>query len=195
MRNKFVVLFFLMPLLAFSQNKPVKEKPRFQTSAGIGFLAGEWEPSYQLQLTSGLKMNKWFVGSGAGVDDYRFRTVPVFITARRQGFFNTPLFAFADAGVALPWNRESTNGEGFFSEQVKFYTGFYSETGIGYQLPSKKRLAVQFSAGYSFRTIKEKVTIPMLWSGTWPTPNSEVIYRHRFHLVTARAAVSFNHRK
>lgn len=195
MRKIFFVLFFLIATLAFSQNKFVKEKPRFQTSAGIGFLAGEWEPSYQLQLVSGLKMNNWFIGTGLGIDDYRFRTVPVFMEARRHGLFNTSLFAYADAGVTLPWNRELMNDEGVFSEQVKFYTGFYSETGIGYRLPSKKRLAIQFSAGYSFRTMKEKVITPMLWSSTWPTPNSEIMYHHRFHLVTARAAVSFNHRK
>jgi hypothetical protein len=195
MCKKFIVLFFLMPAFAFSQNKSVKTKPQFQLSAGVRFLAGEWEPSAQLQLASGLKMNNWFVGIGGGVDDYRFRTVPIFFTTRRHNLFSTSLFVYADAGVSLPWNRELMNDEGIFSEQVKFYTGFYSETGIGYRLPSKKRLAVQFSAGYSFRAIKEKVVAPMLWSSSWPTPNSEINYHHRFHLVSAGAAVVFNHRK
>ncbi len=190
-----VIVLLAFPVIVFSQQKRNDAKPYFQTSAGAAFLAGQAEPSWQGQVSSGLSINKWFAGIGTGFDEYRFSTVPVFATARRNNLFKTSLFAYADAGIALPWKRNEPIGERFFNERHKLFTGFYSETGIGYQFPSQNRFAFRLSAGYSFRTMKQHITRTMWWSSAWPTPDDIINRHHRFHLLTLRTAVSFNHRK
>lgn len=188
MRTQIFGLLFLLPVLAFSQNEKAVTKPRFQSSAGISFLAGEFQPSYQWQLVNGFKLNNWFAGIGTGMDHYRYRTVPVFISVRREGLFKRSFFAFVDAGVAIP--SVPDDKKQLFALKDKFSTGFYSETGIGYAVPSKGKFSLRFSAGYSFRTLNEVVEFPS-FSSFWPSDNSVTEYKYKFHLITLRAAISF----
>ncbi len=188
MRKLFFRVFFLLPVVGFSQNKQVKLKPQFQTSAGISFLAGQFEPAYQWQLVNGFKINNWFAGIGAGVDHYRYRTVPVFISARRDKLFNRNFFAYADAGVMIPAVKDEEKVP--FAMRDEFSTGFYSETGIGYAFSSKGKLSFRISTGYSFRTLKEEVE-EFSPSSMWPSPNNISVYNYKFHLVNLRLAVGF----
>ncbi len=181
------LLLLLLPLLTFSQTKTTVAKPRFQSSAGISFLAGQWEPSYQWQLVSGFKINNWFAGIGGGTDHYRYRTVPLFVSVRREELFNRAFFAFADAGVSIPSVKDEEKQQNGIRD--KFYTGFYSETGVGYAIPSKRKFSLRFSAGYSFRTLKEEIEFPSFWS--WPTENSVTEYKYKFHLITLKAVIAF----
>lgn len=188
-----LLLFVLLPFAAFSQQKEKKARPSLQTTAGFAVAAGQTEPAWQGQLTAGFKMSNWLTAIGAGIDDYRFRSIPLFLRLQRNDLFRRSVFGYADAGVAFPWDRKLMNDEGVFADWQQFYTGFYSETGMGYRLETGGKLAVQFSAGYSFRTMKEKMVTPAWWSSIWPQPQNETIRRHRFHLLTFRMALCINH--
>lgn len=187
MRKHFFGLLLLLPVLVFSQSKPAKLKPQFQSSAGAGLLVGQFEPSYQWQLVNGFKLNNWFAGIGAGMDYYRYRTVPLFFSVRRDGLFKRSFFAFADAGVGIPSVTDAQKQQ--FSISDKFHTGFYSETGMGYTIPSKRKFSLRFSAGYSFRTLKEVAKFSF-----GPADNPITEYKYKFHLITLKAAVAFNGR-
>ncbi|HEX7846174.1 MAG TPA: hypothetical protein VF476_10275 [Chitinophagaceae bacterium] len=190
MRRLILITGLLLPILTFSQQKQKSSRPLFQPSTSFAVLVGESAPSWQVQANGGFRLGQWYAGLGTAVDNYRFRSIPLYASVRRHYLFRKALFAYADAGVAFPWKRKVVD-EGFTLEQQQFYTGFYSETGIGYQLPSKGKLTVNVSAGYSFRTMKQRVVTPMLWSSAWPMPEYEVVKEHKFHLLTFRTIIGF----
>lgn len=187
----FIIFIMLSPLLLQAQQADMKSvKLRFQSMAAVSLLAGESNPSYQWQIVNGVSIKNWFTGIGAGLDHYRFRSVPVFVSVQRHRIFNSPLFTYADGGAAIPF--VPGKDDNLFWADVKYSTGFYSEAGIGYRLSLKRKLGLQFSAGYSFRTMKEKVTHFSPWSSAWPQPRTESTNYHRFHLLTLRAAVNIS---
>ena len=182
-----LLLLILLPLFAIAQNKKSSAPMKFQTSIGAGLLVGHSESSVNWQLVNGFKINNWFGGIGAGVDYYRYRTVPLFLSARRERLFHSNFFAFADAGLAIPAVRDNQRKE--FVVRDKYYPGFYSETGIGWAIPANKKLSVRVSLGYSFRTVREEAEFPSFRSW-WPSPNTEIEYRYKFQLLTLKTTVS-----
>ncbi len=187
MQNFFLLLCLLLPSWAMAQDHKATTRPHIQSTAGVSLSVGQAEPAWQWQWVNGLKVNNWFAGVGVGMDYYRFRTVPVFLSARRERLFNRSFFAFVDAGVAVPAVRKQEKNEWLLKDD--FYMGFYSETGVGIKIPAGKKMSLLLSAGYSFRTLREEAEFPSA-SSYWPSPNTENVYRYKFHLLTLRAAIS-----
>ena len=186
MLRKILVLLLFLPSLAIAQKKQVTNKAKFQSSLGASILIGYSEPSWNLQLVNGIRINNWFAGIGAGIDNYRYRTVPLFLSARKEGLFKRKLFAYLDAGVSIPAVKDQDLP---FNQDDKFYAGFYSETGIGWKIPAGKKTSLRLSAGYSVRTFREKVHSPS-FSSFWPDPGNVSENKYTFQLLTIRAAFS-----
>lgn len=190
MFRNILVLMLLVPFMASAQDEKAKTKPQFVTSGGIALLIGQSEPAPQWQVVNGLKFNNnWFVGAGAGMDYYRFRSVPIFLSVKKEGLFKKPLFAYVDGGVALPAATEAEKAQSsFFS---KFYTGFYSELGLGWSIKATRKTSYLLSLGYSIRTMKDKATMPS-FSSFWPSPDTEMTTNYTFHVINFRISMNLD---
>lgn len=166
----FSILFMLQ---ATGQIKKIK----FSSINQVGLLSGGRGEAFMLQTINGIKKEKWFAGMGTGLDFYGERTIPLFIDIRRDliNRLNTP-FVYADAGVNFSWLNSSQR------QQKQFPTsspGLFYDLGIGWKLSGKNNRGCVFSAGYSFKQVKEKIKY-----GWWPAPTpqleSENYERHNY---------------
>ena len=145
----------MMYLIAGAQLQTQKKqtvKPVFQNIFQAGLLTGESKSAYQVQTISGLKYKTWFGGIGIGIDNYLFRSVPVFIDVRKDVFdkSSTP-FVFADAGAQLAWVPSGQKVLTYFNQD---YDGkLYLNAGAGYKIHVIRRNALMFSAAFSLKKI------------------------------------------
>ena len=166
----FLVLFMVK---ATGQNKKIK----FSSINQVGLLSGSSGEAFMLQTINGLKKDKWFAGAGTGLDFYRERTIPLFLAIRRDliNRINTP-FVYADAGINFSWLNS-------FQKQQKQFPisspGLIYDLGIGWKLSGKNNRAYIFSAGYSFKQVKEKVK-SLWWSAPAPQLESENYESHNY---------------
>lgn len=121
-------------------------------------LNGNQAVSAEFQLTGGIQKNNWGLGIGTALDHYKVRTVPLFADIRR--YFGTAgsLFAYASAGVDIPWPLESQYSYNFLiggETKSRFNTGLYSGVGIGYAFRGKNKDGFQLSMGYSMKSMAE----------------------------------------
>lgn len=154
------------------------QKIKFSSVNQAGLLVGGRGEAFMIQTINGIKKDKWFAGAGTGLDFYGERTIPLFLDLRRDlsNRKNTP-FAYVDAGINFLWLTS------FQRQQKQFSTSspaLFYDAGIGWKLSGKNNRGFIFSAGYSFKQVKEKVK-PSWW--TSPTPQLETEnYEHHNYL-------------
>ena len=149
-------LFIIMSGLVSAQEKKGANSWSFQSINNIGFLEGQTGSAFQLQTVNGVQYKSWFAGVGAGLDYYRYRTIPLFIDIRKE-FFSGPnqLFIYTDAGVSFTWVTDNQK-MGYVDDH--FSNGFYSDLGLGYKRKVGKNDAILFSLGYSYKRLDESYT-------------------------------------
>jgi hypothetical protein len=127
-------------------------KIKFHSINNTGLLVGKTDNNLQLQTINGIKYKTFSAGIGIGLDNYYFRTVPLFIDLRKS-FLEKKLtpFVYLDLGASIPWDRAKVE-----SWSTSYYkTGFFYDMGLGYSIPIKGRLELNISAGYSEKNLNE----------------------------------------
>lgn len=136
---------------------------KFRSDNYFGSTAGEVGEQGHLQTVNGLYKGAWFLGLGAGVDEYRYRSIPLFLSVTRGlvAFSNrSGLFLYLDGGINLPWYKRTLNS---YQKQMiiadKFQAGPWGSAGLGYKwrISARTDKALLFSAGYSMKKLTEKV--------------------------------------
>lgn len=166
MRNKIVCLFlflFLFTLSVFSQQNSLL-KPVFHSIEQVALVNGDDAVSGALQTVNGFGLGNWYAGLGAGIDFYRYRSVPLFLDVRRS--FNVrkgnKLFVYGDGGYNLPWvkhNEPEYTIWGWPSNvKYQYKGGVYWDAGFGYAVQIKNGNAFLLSAGFSHKYFSEKRT-------------------------------------
>ena len=155
-----VFFFALHPHLHAQQQKP--SRPVFHSVEQGALINGNQAVSGALQTVNGIGYGNWFAGIGAGIDFYRYRSVPLFLSLRRSLDMKNgnKLFAYADGGYNLPW---VTKDEPVFSiwgwpsqTDYKYKGGLYMDAGLGYAVHIKGGNAFLLSTGYSHKYFSEK---------------------------------------
>ena len=87
-------------LIGFTYAQTKREGIKFNGLNSVGMLNGELASNFTLQTINGIAYKKFFTGIGVGIDNYGYRTVPVFWDIRKS-FGNRPLkpLLFADFGI------------------------------------------------------------------------------------------------
>lgn len=137
---------------------------KFRSDNYLGLSSGAWGDAGLIQTINGLYKGPWFVGLGAGLDNYRFLSVPLFVSLTRD----LPVFSKRsglsvelDGGSNLPWyTRPTSYDDGFVSS--KFYPGPWWSASLDYKwkLSSHTGKALLFSAGYSVKKLREDQVAP-----------------------------------
>jgi len=138
---------------------------KFRSSEWLGIVQGEMGAYGQVQSVNGLYHRSWFIGAGIGLDNYRYRSIPLFLSVTR-GLLHVgarhSLFAGLDGGTNFPWCRYQLPYT-FPSSYSTFHPGLYWNARIGYRfnLSEQHGQALLFSAGYSYKALREdRPTIP-----------------------------------
>ncbi|MEJ7766507.1 MAG: hypothetical protein WKF89_01760 [Chitinophagaceae bacterium] len=164
MADKRIVLVFAMVLIALtskSQANPGKEKLVLRSISNIAMLNGSKETSIALQTILGASLKGVFAGVGAGIDYYRFRSVPVFFDLRYE-YGKGPLnfFAYGQLGYNFDWLTDQNIAEYFISSASNYKGGLYYDAGLGYKIPFKNKDALLLSAGFSFKKVSNQFRAP-----------------------------------
>jgi hypothetical protein len=162
-------------LLGFGFSIPCKAQQvwTFRSMEYGGWLNGYEENSTEWQTVNGLYKKYWFLGLGTGLDYYRFRTVPVFLSLNRQLTGKARgLFAGIDGGFNQPWDLRKSSGYGYELAQYRFRAGWYYSAYLGYRygLGRNGRKAILLTIGYSYKQVYEEQNpvVPCPYFGSCP---------------------------
>jgi hypothetical protein len=131
---------------------------QFRSTEWAGLSTGEAGSAGQVQTVNGVSRGPWFVGVGAGLDYYRFRSIPLFLSVTRDLAIGKRdwLFLYLDGGTNVPWYKRSETPDNAFLSDA-FHGGEYWSGGLGYvwKLGDHTGKAVLFSAGYTVKKLSE----------------------------------------
>lgn len=171
--------------------------PVFHSINNIGLLSGSENGSFQLQTIGGVGYKNWFGGIGAGIDYYRFRTIPIFVDLRHSfGKSRNKFFVYADGGTNVPWITSKQKKSYVASD--RFSGRLYYDLGAGYNFAVGKTNAVLLSVGFSQLKLHERVEninydldiIPTPFN-TGGFPYSTETYDYRLNRLTIKAGFVF----
>ncbi|MFT3949101.1 MAG: hypothetical protein QM763_19205 [Agriterribacter sp.] len=149
----------LIILLLTWYNKCVKAQIVYRSYNFIGVVAGEAKSAYQVLTTHGIQHRSWYAGIGAGIDDYRNRTVPLFVSIVKQVLPQNNMFVNINAGTQFIWGKNERHTL-WNAVDSKAFPGFLGEAGIGYRLPvGKDGQGMMFGTYYSYKSFREKFTV------------------------------------
>ena len=154
----------------------------FATINQLGVMEGSASSSFLLQSVNGIRYKTWFAGIGAGIDYYYIRGIPLFLDIRKylNNKATTP-FIYADGGFHFGWGRER---DSHFYGESDFNVGPYLDAGLGYKVGIGKDNAFIFSAGYSYKSVKETTTYfgACGWGGCQELKETYMNYLNRISL-------------
>lgn len=154
MEKLFLLIFSFFFLFVCSE----AQKPEYHSVNNLTMMAGSAGPAPAIQTIHGLKKGKWYYGIGAGVDYYRYRTLPLFADIRMDFGKRNNLFVYADAGLNIAWvqayfiDRPSIWNN---NRSNNFRSGYYSDAGMGIRFPVIKKQFLVISTGYSVKQFSE----------------------------------------
>jgi hypothetical protein len=138
---------------------------KFRSTETIGLSSGSSCNCAVIETVNGVSKGPWFAGLGGGIDYYRFRSVPLFLSVTRDlaiGKRNWFLL-YLDGGTNLPWYKRPAGSlitpEGGFNSV--FHSGEYWSGGLGYlwKLSDHSKKAVLLSVGYTVKRLREDQTM------------------------------------
>jgi hypothetical protein len=151
----FIPMILLIVSHSFAQKKSKDNGAAFYSLLQAGVTNGSKASSLTIEGKLGLSFSNTFVGIGAGVDYYRFRTVPLFIDLRQE-FGRGPnlFFIYGDIGKNIKWVTEE-NKMLLTYIPGDFKSGKYYEAGFGYRVRLQNSGSLLFSGGYSVKSVKK----------------------------------------
>lgn len=180
-------LFISLSLVAFVLQLQAQQKamPKlvFHSIEQTALVNGNNAVSGALQTVNGVGYNNWFAGIGAGLDFYRYRSVPLFLDLRR--YFDVKkgnkLFVYADGGYNLPWVKSKAPEFTIWgwpnNTDYKYKGGAYMDAGFGYAVQFKGGNALLLSTGYSHKYFSEKrITVTRTGENTETTDIQKFAY-------------------
>jgi hypothetical protein len=145
----------------------------------VSMLYGANKSATQLQTIHGLAYNGWFAGLGVGIDDYFEHSVPVFLDIRKNIFNknNTP-FVYVDGGINIV-----NKGRADQWQKTKMNAGYFTESGLGYNVDIGKNLILNFTCGYSFKSYEERLyTKQMIPTPPYQTDKWTLVNENKYSL-------------
>jgi len=157
------LLFYLF--ISFSLTAQ-KKSVQFNSINLFGIVGGEGQVNSAFQTINGIKLSNWFSGIGIGIDNYRYKTLPLFIDGRWYLSHEKSGFIYGDIGYNFPM-KNKPGKEIYYYNTYDFTGGIYTDFGIGYQVFLNKNASLLFSLGHSYKKLQDKIgvtTCPVLGS-------------------------------
>lgn len=167
-------------------------KTDFRSRNYAGLLEGEIGTSWQLLSINGLQKGSWFAGLGTGLDYYRFRSVPLFLSVNKSiKPSGNGLYFLTEAGINFAWVNKEARSRSNDIISDKFSPSLYWNGGIGYKtLLRNKENAILINLGYSYKQLKEVKEIPIFCINP-PCPPGIEEYNYHLKRVSVRLGWEF----
>ncbi|MFY7898931.1 MAG: hypothetical protein ACOVNY_02030 [Chitinophagaceae bacterium] len=129
----------------------------------IQAIHGNSSTSVALSLATGFQKNNHRITVGLGVDNYQFRTAPLFTTYKHylSSSLHKP-FVFATAGYSVAWLTENQKAVHYrwniwnpISIKSVYNNGYMYALGVGYKVQLKKHQSISFTMAFDVKNIKE----------------------------------------
>lgn len=148
------MISFLFNFSASAQKKKIK----FHSINQFAMVGGESQTNSAFQTINGITFSYWFTGIGIGVDNYRYKTLPLFIDGR--WFFGDDKngFIYGDIGYNFPMKNKPGKEIPYYNS-YHFTGGVYTDIGIGFRTKFIKKSSFLFSLGHSYKQLKTKIGI------------------------------------
>lgn len=166
-RSLFFILMIslLIPFSVIGQNNKIY----FHSINSFGLIGGESEVSTAFQTVNGILFPNWFSGIGVGVDNYRYRTLPLFLDGRWYFGDEKRGFIYGDIGYNFPMkDKPGKEMVHYGNYNYHFKGGLYSELGIGFKMKFIKKTSILFSLAYSYKQLQTQIGIVPLCVGCDP---------------------------
>lgn len=134
---------------------------KFRSTEYLGGLHGQDGNYGLLQSINGLYKNSWFLGIGAGLDYYRFRSVPLFLSVTKELMpKKNGLFLNLDGGVNFRSYRRPKDWYYNGSDSSKFHKGGYWSAGLGYKIKfsARRDRGLSLLVNYTFKQLEEDLS-------------------------------------
>ena len=189
MKIKILLLISVALFFAFEKIH-AQEKLKFTSTNYAGLLISGTKNSFQLQTINGLRYKEFSAGIGVGMDNYYYKSIPVFLhLTRKISIKNFSPFIYTDIGFNLPEDRKA---EEEFWETSYYSKGLYFDLGIGYSLPLYKKMSMTFALGYSQKHLEEKRERRYMgWPGGVIHDLPTEYYSYAFRRISLKAGLSF----
>jgi len=157
MIRKYIVM--ILVVISSLNKTNGQDKVTLQSISSVGLLNGSKSSAISLQTILGAGFRHTFLGVGVGLDYYRFRTIPLFVDLRHEfGTRKRSVFLYGDLGHNYDWLTQKNIEEVNFTYMLNnFGGGLYYDAGVGYKFGFKNSDALIFSAGYTYKKIKNEV--------------------------------------
>ncbi|HET7114896.1 MAG TPA: hypothetical protein VFI29_00295 [Hanamia sp.] len=142
-------------LISFSVSAQ-KNKVHFHSINSFGLIGGETETGIAFQTINGIRFSNWFSGIGVGIDNYEYKTLPLFFDARWYFGSEKKAFVYGDLGYNFPM-KNKPGKEMVYYDNYHFKGGLYSELGIGFKTKFIKKSSIFFSLAYSYKQLESRV--------------------------------------
>ncbi len=189
--KKKIILIHTILLVAVFPALSQKKKIQFHSINTFELISGQSPLSTGFQSVNGFRFSSWFTGVGIGVDNYHYKTLPLFFDARK--FFGTEkrAFGYGDAGYNFPLKDKPGKEISYYNSSYHFTGGIYTDLGMGYEFHLNKKSAFLFSLGYSYKKLKCKIKTVQInpYSGSGASYNNyefsygRVIFESRFDFL------------
>jgi hypothetical protein len=188
---KKAIVFIMFFLSSFCN---AQQKIQYSSITTIGGLYGSSDNAVSLQQICGVQIKKTAIGIGVGIDNYAYKSIPVFVDARYFLSNNKwKPFAYAQAGVNYVYckNEVAEKYSGWTSSFPIISTNhvinntFFGESGIGLETQLKKHLAFNISFAYSYKHLQYTAENVNVLSSFFAPP----ITRNEFNFYMRRWAL------
>lgn len=133
-----------------------KTKMPYHFSINGSYVMGSNKISFQGFITNSISIRNFNAGISAGIDFYRFRTIPIFLNVRMHVTKEKNVFAYTHLGYNIPFVT-STKDFSYDKNIHKFSGGMFAGFGGGVEFKLSKKAKLLLSAGYSLKNISYKI--------------------------------------
>ncbi|MEO6812365.1 MAG: hypothetical protein ABI172_00425 [Ginsengibacter sp.] len=173
MKPKLIYILLITFLISFSSSAQQKQI-KFHSINQFGIVFGESEENSVFQTINGIQFSNWFSAIGIGVDDYRYKTLPLFIEGRRCFGDENKGFVYADLGYNFPLKNKPGKEVSYY-DSYHFKGGIYTDVGVGFKVRLINKSSFLFSLGYSYKELQTQIGVAPLCLGC-----SSYLYNYKF---------------
>ncbi|MBC7587478.1 MAG: hypothetical protein H7178_03885 [Chitinophagaceae bacterium] len=190
MKRSIIAILLLFPALCLAQkNRSIK----FTSNTQVGILSGKSEKVPSLQTINGIAFKKVSIGIGVGYDNYGYKSIPLFLDARKKfGQHTTQLIIYADGGFNIPlrsnaFPKKWNDGNNAY----QFNISLYAEAGIGISNKISELISANLTVGYSYKHFSYTEHSQLWYAMPYSYSSGNATYDYYYRRLSVRLGLQF----
>jgi hypothetical protein len=156
MQRKLFLAVYIIAFL-FHAASGQQRKIHFNSKNNFGLSFGQHDAACLYQTINGLSLNNWFAGIGFGMDNYNYKSFPLFVDVRSYFGKTRHVFGYGDLGYNF--SGKNKPGKEIYYTSYHFSGGLFAEAGIGYEFKFIGKSFFTMSAEFTYKEINNKISV------------------------------------